>query len=774
MMIRFRRAPALHDDVYCKLVDQLFGTVGAWTAGVAGGLVMASAGVVIDGRPAFCVLLYALAWLSVVRGCILYLYKKSLHFKTDVRAMRRWEWTYAVPAILWMAVIGADAYVSVTAPSMELRIFASMMAVGITGGIGGRNASRPWIVMAQVVAVLGPYAAGLVELGGAVYVSLLMMTGFMFLGVKSSTQSFYSLLLSAMTTARHNTFLANRLDMALNNMSHGLVMIDRNTRVEVVNDRFKELLGIDPGEAAAGSTLREVIDAACKRRSVLARTVDDYETIIETCLKKRGFETLLLKSALGVEFEFRFHPTLGGGSVIIVEDITEKRSAAAKIERMAHYDDLTGLPNRVLLKSILSDRISAVSSKGAKPFSVLYLDLDHFKQVNDTLGHSVGDMLLTLVSERIKASVRKVDICSRLAGDEFVILQAADGDEDATSHLAERLIQRVAAPYAIDGQEIVVGLTIGIARAGQDGHGAEDLLKQADLALYRAKEQGRGTYCFFQEAMNVAARERRENELDLRHAIANDEISVFFQPITDVATGRVTCCEALVRWQHPTKGMVPPDEFIKLAESTGLIVELSAVVLRKACKEVANWPSHVSVAVNLSAVQFRRNVVIDHIKRALEASDLPAERLEVEITESLALSNLAAVREVVEQIRAMGVKVALDDFGTGYSSLAYIQQIPFDKIKIDRSFVRNLVDDPMSRSLIRLMTSFVRSLDKVLIVEGVETGEQVAILREMGVRYMQGFHFGRPTSCPALDGAARAIPEVVASDAASSPAANRG
>ena len=439
---------------------------------------------------------------------------------------------------------------------------------------------------------------------------------------------------------------------------------------------------------------------------------------------------LVVQTTAGAVYDFRFHPTGGGGSVISLEDVTEKRTAAAKIERLAHFDELTDLPNRAMVKEKLAALVLDPAAVGT--FAVHLLDLDAFKQVNDTLGHPVGDALLAVVSRRIKGALRAGDFCARLAGDEFVVVHGTAGGADMAARLASRLIEIISRPYSIEGQDVVIGASIGIV-ASAAGASAEDLLKHADLALYRAKQTGKGTFCFFERAMIGEANDRRNLENDLRHALRAGEISIFFQPIIDVQKEAVVSCEALARWQHPTRGAVGPDTFIGLAEATGLIVDLGSLVLHKACRAAMTWPDAVTVSVNLSVAQFRKGVVVDQIKEALAWSGLPPARLEVEVTESLALDNLATTHDMIGQIRALGVRVALDDFGTGYSSLAYLQQIPFDKIKIDRSFVRAIAEDGMSRSLVRLMTSFARGLDKTLVVEGVETAEQAAILRDMGV-----------------------------------------
>ena len=412
--------------------------------------------------------------------------------------MRRWERVYALPAVAWMAVIGLDAYFAMSAPSLLLRIFASVMAIGVAGGVAGRNASRPWIVIAQVTAVLAPYSMALVQIGTPPYFALLAMSAFTFLGVKSTTQSFHDLLVAAMTSARRNIVLAHRLDTALNNMTHGLIMFDAAFKTEVINSRFEQLFGIAPGTLRRGMSLREVIEAATRERPRLSRTTNDWEIVFVELMRAGREEAVVFELMDGSILNFRAQPTATGGTVLVVEDITEQRRTAARIERMAHFDDLTGLPNRTMVTDTLGERCARLMRGEAAPFAVLYLDLDHFKQINDTLGHAAGDALLAMVSRRIAGELQAGDVCGRLAGDEFVVV-LPNADEVAVTRLAGRLIRRISEAYHVDSQEIIVGLTIGIACA-EAGVSAETLLKNADLALYSAKQHGRGTFCSSSQA----------------------------------------------------------------------------------------------------------------------------------------------------------------------------------------------------------------------------------------------------------------------------------
>jgi diguanylate cyclase (GGDEF)-like protein len=451
-----------------------------------------------------------------------------------------------------------------------------------------------------------------------------------------------------------------------------------------------------------------------------------------------------------------------GGSIATHEDITERRKAEARIEHLAHYDALTNLPNRVSFRASMDRALDSLARGDV--VAVLCLDLDHFKEVNDTLGHPVGDALLQVVADRIRSCVRPTDCMARLGGDEFAIVQApVDQPADSTA-LAARLIAAIAEPYDIGGHQIVIGASVGIAIAPGDGNDADSLLKNADMALYRAKEDGRGAYRFFEPDMDARMQVRRALELDLRKAVALEEFELYYQPIVDLATNKVNCFEALLRWRHPQRGMVTPDNFIPVAEEIGLLGTLGAWVLRKACAEAMKWPQGILVAVNLSPAQFKTGTLVLDVIAALGASGLAANRLELEITESVLLQNTDATMSTLRQLRDLGVRIAMDDFGTGYSSLGYLQKFPFDKIKIDRSFVRDVIDKPESIAIVRAVTGLGRTLGMTTTAEGVETADQLEQLRREGCAEVQGYLFSRPKPAhelgallQQLDGRAKAV-----------------
>jgi len=418
-----------------------------------------------------------------------------------------------------------------------------------------------------------------------------------------------------------------------------------------------------------------------------------------------------------------------------------------KIVHMARNDALTELPNRVAFHEAMYH--AAARAARGEAFAVLCLDLDRFKQVNDTLGHPVGDALLRAVAGRLGSLVREVDTVARLGGDEFSVVQANVAGPDAAALLAQRIIDDLRAPYDVLGHRIVIGATVGIALGGPEARDVDTLVRNADLALYRAKQEGRGMYRFFEPDMDARAQARRQLEMDLRGAIERQEFELHYQPLMSVSDRKVAAFEALIRWRHPTRGLVPPDAFIPLAEEIGLIVPIGAWVLRAACAEAAGWPEPVNVAVNLSAVQFVRGDVARQVAIALDESGLSPTRLEVEITETALLNDSEATLKTLHALRALGVRIAMDDFGTGYSSLSYLRSFPFDKLKIDRSFIRDLGETGESAAIVRAIASMGRSLGIATTAEGVENEQQMAQLVRDGCTELQGFFFGRP--CPAAD-----------------------
>jgi diguanylate cyclase (GGDEF)-like protein/PAS domain S-box-containing protein len=451
-------------------------------------------------------------------------------------------------------------------------------------------------------------------------------------------------------------------------------------------------------------------------------------------LKADGSEIHVLTFGRKVAFDGR------DGYLVAVVDITERRKAEARIAHMAHHDGLTNLPNRDYFQDHLRRALER-SQPTHKRVAVLCVDLDLFKNVNDSFGHPIGDRLLKAVAERLRSAIRGDNLVARLGGDEFAVVLASEVSPTEVSHFSDRLIEVLSARYDIDGIEVVVGASIGIALSPGDGASCEELMRNADMALYRAKSDGGGVHRFFEREMDQQAQKRRDMERDLRRAFANGEFELHYQPLVDIAADRISDFESLLRWRNPDKGMVSPAEFIPVAEDIGLIVALGEWVLREACSEAMNWPADVKVAVNLSPVQFRSRNLVQAVISALAHSGLSPRRLELEITESVFLAETQANLAILHQLRELGVSISMDDFGTGYSSLSYLRSFPFDKIKIDRSFVKDLAERTDCVAIVRAISGLGRSLNITTTAEGVETTDQLDWLRAEGCNEVQGFLF---------------------------------
>lgn len=533
----------------------------------------------------------------------------------------------------------------------------------------------------------------------------------------------------------------NRFDAALNNMTHGLAMFDRDRALIVCNKQYADMYNLRPELTDPGTRHEEIVRHLAD--SGLFAHSGMHEMLSGTATATQGNPTLshfeLNNGRCVVVIR---QPMAGGGWLSTHEDVTERRRVEARIEHMARHDALTDLPNRVLFKEKL-DEVSTRAQAG-EMVAVLCLDLDRFKQVNDTLGHAVGDLLLKSVAARLRNCVRESDTVARLSGDEFaVIQQRVETAEDAAA-LAQRIMDVLAAPFLLDGHQVVVGASIGIALGPIDGPDADRLLKSADTAAYRAKSDGRGLYRFFEAGMDERLQARRATEIALREALSRGQFELFYQPLVKVRDRRISGFEALLRWRHPDRGLVSPGEFIPLAEEIGVIVQIGEWVLRTACAEAATWAGECHVAVNVSPAQFSNRNLVSVVTEALAASGLPPHRLELEITESVLLENSAAVTATLAQLNALGVRISMDDFGTGYSSLSYLQRFPFDKIKIDASFIHSLGQGEEGIAIVRAIAGLGKSLGITTTAEGVETEEQLESILAEGCDEVQGYYFSAP------------------------------
>jgi diguanylate cyclase (GGDEF)-like protein len=534
---------------------------------------------------------------------------------------------------------------------------------------------------------------------------------------------------------------AGRFEVALNNMLQGLCMFDANEHLIVCNSRYAKMYALPEHLTRPGVPWRDIV---AHRLSTFGYRGLDMEEVVaqhEAIDLRRVAATRSRELADGRTILIRYQPIREGGWVATHDDITERRQADERLSHMARHDVLTGLPNRLLLQERMDNAVLRLREGGQ--FAILCLDLDHFKRINDTLGHPVGDALLREFASRLKAAAGPGATVSRVGGDEFAVLRPDIGGPETMQVMAESLSRTLNEPYDIAGNAINIGVSFGIALAPRDGEDGAALLREADIALYRAKSEGRRGYRFFEPGMDSELQARRQLEIEFRKALRDENFEVFYQPLLDARARTIRSFEALARWRHPERGLIPPNDFIPLAEETGLIVELGEWVLRTACREAARWPDDVRVSVNLSAHQFKAPDIVGAVRRALDDAGIPGDRLELEITETVLLGESDRTLAILHNFRDMGVRIAMDDFGTGYSSLSYLRSFPFDKIKIDKSFIQNL-DQHDARAIVRSIAALGKTLSITTTAEGVETEAQLAMVIEKGCNEVQGYLFSKP------------------------------
>ena len=543
---------------------------------------------------------------------------------------------------------------------------------------------------------------------------------------------------------------STRFQAALNNMTQGLCLFDADNRLVVSNRRFAVMFGVpSPGESAASMAAGQDMGALFVPPD--PRGDDDGSGRAQELADGRVIQVVR-------------RPVTLGGWVATYEDITERRRTQEHLSHIVRHDALTGLPNRVMFRDHMQRALPQL--RRGHTLAVLCLDLDGFKGVNDTLGHPAGDELLRQVARRLRAITRETDLLARLGGDEFAIVQIDADQPKQVIALADRLIETVKAPFDVQGQQVEIGVSIGAALADAVVTSPDELLRNADIALYRAKAEGRGIYRFFEPGMDAEIQQRRRLEADLRIALAEAQFEVFYQPLMEARFQTLIGFEALIRWRHPIRGLIPPNDFIPVAEETGLIKPIGTWVLSQACADAVSWPEHVKVAVNLSPVQFGNSDLAEEVRQALAVSGLAARRLELEITESVLLQDTDATLGVLRRLHDLGVRISMDDFGTGYSSLSYLRRFPFDKIKIDRSFVNNLHQGNGSIEIVRAIVGLGKALGMDVLAEGVETQQQLNILKAEGCDELQGYLFSKPRPLSDVAGLIEAFAPVLPADAA--------
>lgn len=632
----------------------------------------------------------------------------------------------------------------------------STTAAAYAAAISGRNAGRPFIAVGQLTFATLPLAIALLLYPHWIHKAVGLAVLLFIYGMIDITLGTRAIILQALTMTRKEATLAarfeeqaNRFDIALNNMSHGLCMLDPSHHLQVWNERFLELLNLQNAPVRIGMPISQLVRYSIRAGNHKAKNVKKVFNDLAHSFQQDRFDQVQTSPDGERTLAISRRMMAGGGSVVILEDVTERKRAQERISHLAKYDELTGLANRTQFRERISGMLAGARRRENR-FAIHLIDLDRFKAINDSLGHPIGDKLLKEVASRLSTVIRPTDMITRFGGDEFVVLQTSTEHIQDAKWLAQRIAKELGLSFEIDGHRIDIGASIGIAMAPMDGTDADELVKKADMALYAAKKSGGGGHCFFAAEMEDAVQMRRGLELDLREAIAKQQFQVYFQPLVDLRTGRVTTCEALLRWFHSERGEVPPSVFIPVAEETGLIIALGDWVLNRSCVEATTWPKDVKVAVNLSPVQFKDRGLALHIASALAKSGLQAQRLEVELTERVLLEDTDGTIATMDQLTDLGVGISLDDFGTGYSSLNYLRKFPFHKIKIDQSFIRDLGQERDAQPIIGAIASLGNGLDKIVVAEGIETEEQMKSVRAQGCHEGQGHFFGRPMNAEAI------------------------
>ncbi|WP_407185575.1 putative bifunctional diguanylate cyclase/phosphodiesterase [Bradyrhizobium centrosematis] len=728
--------------ISAALLDSLFEAPGPLLAGLAFAVIAASLTALKTESNVIwgCVGLLVLTGVLRAFGLRRYQKRKAPLTVDEAASWQRWS---QLGTTIQAAAIGIWCSATLLwTDDAVAHMIALSVTTGLAAGGAGRAYGRQWAFQLQVSLIFGPTVIALALRGTPYYVAMSVVSAVFLVTLVKLSANLHRIFMQAVIAREREAALAGQFDTALNNMPHGLCMFRADGRLAVMNHRFVELMELANDLVKRGVNAAEIVSACVSAGSISAESGNQ---IMAKIAHARVCEIVTADpdSSRGRTLSWTFQPMTGGGTVLLLEDITERTNAEARISHLARYDELTALPNRVSFHDEIV-RLLANSHHSERLSALLFIDLDQFKQVNDTLGHPCGDQLLCAVANRLREMLRPEDFVARFGGDEFVVFQQNISSPEDAAALARRIVERLSERYRIDNHLVEIGASVGIALTSPEGSSADTLLKNADMALYRAKADGRGTFCFFRDEMAATVEARRILELDLRKALANEEFELFYQPLVNLKSGKITTCEALLRWNHPVRGTVSPVDIIPVAEDMGLIVDLGRWILRRACMECMKWPEGVSVAVNFSPQQFHQRDVLSEIRYALEVSGLPAHRLEIEITESSLLRNTQLTHDVLSQLHALGVRISLDDFGTGYSSLSYLHNFPMQKVKIDRSFLEG-IDTDRPLTLLRGVARLAADLGMSVVVEGIESNEQLELISADGtISEGQGYLFSRP------------------------------
>ncbi len=736
---------------YALLVSSLFSSPASIIPGGVAGILTPFLCWVSTGLDLFLNLTVLVAVVVVVRLLTFVSYRRRDHSRDGYEETRRWDRDYFLGATAFSAVLGYSCYAALAHtddPAAHITSVSSTIA--IASGYVSRNAGRPKFVAVQLLIFCVPMAIGLIQAHN-VYYQYIGYFAFLYVAANIAiTNSLHRNLLALSDATKQSKALASALhsqnltlDAALNTMIHGLAMFDRDLKLAVSNAPHRVLYGLPETLALPGTPITAIARFLVERQVVAAGQLRDLREALAEVQHTQQTTSREIQMRGGRILVVTFAPAAEGGVLMSTEDATDRKATEARIEQMARFDELTGLANRFEYNSNIAESFGRLERTG-EAFALLYVDLDGFKQVNDNLGHDIGDRVLVETANRLRGASRGTDLLARFGGDEFLLILPAANHAIVTL-IAQRMIDAMSKAFVLDNKTVYVTASIGIAMAPQDGATPADLLRHADTALYKAKAAGRNTLVFFNPAMAEEMLERHELEVDLRKACETNSLELYYQPILDLRTGEIVSREALMRWRHPTRGMVPAGLFIPVAEQSGLIAGIGDWAIRQACKDAASWEDHIGVSVNVSPLQFREpRRIVETVKDALITSNLGSHRLTLEVTESLLIEDNKTTLGVIDELRTLGVTFALDDFGTGYSSLAYLSTYPFAQVKIDQSFTRTVHSSEASKAIIEAVCQLARRLSMNVVVEGIETEQQRIAVQLLGAQRAQGYLFGRP------------------------------
>ena len=750
------RSEPVPDDVYIQFVRSLFDN--AHTVCI-GAIIHSTAALLVYWSNRDPIYLGVASMLFAI-GMWRYFSMRRFHrIGTITNRAEAWEWEreYLIKGSIQAFALGFFCFISL---SVTTDPFAQLAGFGVTLGslvtVAGRNYGSPRMVAIFAAAFVGPIGLGLVMRGDFPHVVLGLIIFPFFFIIKDTADRIRDVLFSAVIGHKQARQIAKRFDRALNTMSHGLVMLNPEGRVIVANAEADQTLRAKSPDALLGRSLKSLVMRAVASGMLTAKDGHYLEVQLTRALREGRDRKILVRLLNGRHLEFSASEGTGGLGVITFEDVSLRIEAEERIRSMARYDSLTGLANRAYFHEMIQEMMA--SGDRERSCGLVVFDLDDFKSVNDTLGHPIGDGLIYAVAEKLSSFATDRIKVSRFGGDEFMVFIDRIDDEAELSIILDGIFNSLQGEVDVAGHALRIQASAGAVLSRVKDSDVDGMTVKADLALYKAKELGKNGWRLFEAAMDAAFRNRQLLKADLRSAIEAKGLRVVYQPIVALDTMRISSCEALCRWDHPELGPISPGIFIPLAEEMGIISEISDFMLAAATRECARWPSQTSVSVNLSAKDFRNRDVVGKVRDALAQSGLAAHRLEIEVTETALLDDKSLTRELIEELKALGVRIALDDFGTGYSSLSYLHKLPLDKVKIDRSFLMDVTQNKRSLDLLTGVVNLSRPLGLSVTVEGVETFEQLKILTlKVKPDMVQGFLFGSALTASGIETMSSAV-----------------